>query len=232
MGRGIGKLPGPVSGTRGDTTGGIDKDSAHRHLSAGGGGARLGECGFHVASEGHAPHCPAIIASASPADALWAIHDPAQPIRRAHRQGHRPLGPRQPPRGRAPDRGRPGGRERRVIDRAALNVTSADRISVDGRDLAAPEPPRLWLYHKPTGRVTTARDEQGRTTIFEDLPAEMPRVMPVGRLDLNSEGLLLLTNDGGLKRRLELPSTGWLRNTGSASGAARPMTRSNRCAQA
>jgi len=99
----------------------------------------------------------------------------------------------------------------RVIDRAALNVTPADRISVDGRDLAAPEPPRLWLYHKPTGRVTTARDEQGRTTIFEDLPAEIPRVMPVGRLDLNSEGLLLLTNDGGLKRRLELPSTGWLR---------------------
>ncbi|WP_371223362.1 pseudouridine synthase [Roseovarius sp. 2305UL8-3] len=98
-----------------------------------------------------------------------------------------------------------------VIDRAALNVTAADKITVDGRDLAAPEPARLWLYHKPTGLVTTNRDEKGRTTIFEDLPEDLPRVMSVGRLDINSEGLLLLTNDGGLKRRLELPSTGWVR---------------------
>ncbi|SIS82221.1 23S rRNA pseudouridine2605 synthase [Roseivivax lentus] len=98
-----------------------------------------------------------------------------------------------------------------VIDRAALNVTSADKITVDGRPLDAPEPPRLWLYHKPTGLVTTTKDEQGRATIFDDLPEDMPRVMSVGRLDLNSEGLLLLTNDGGIKRRLELPSTGWLR---------------------
>ncbi len=97
------------------------------------------------------------------------------------------------------------------IDRAALNVTSTDRITVDGRDLAEPEPPRLWLYHKPAGLVTTTRDEQGRSTIFDDLPEDLPRVMSVGRLDLNSEGLLLLTNDGGLKRRLELPSTGWVR---------------------
>jgi len=99
----------------------------------------------------------------------------------------------------------------KIIDRAALNVTAADRITVDGRDLAAPEPARLWLYHKPTGLVTTTKDEQGRATIYDDLPEELPRVMSVGRLDLNSEGLLLLTNDGGLKRRLELPSTGWVR---------------------
>lgn len=99
----------------------------------------------------------------------------------------------------------------KVIDRAALNVTEADRITVDGRDLAAPEPARLWLYHKPTGLMTTTRDEQGRATIYDDLPPELPRVMSVGRLDLNSEGLLLLTNDGGLKRKLELPSTGWVR---------------------
>ena len=99
----------------------------------------------------------------------------------------------------------------RQIDSPALNVTGSDRITVDGKPLAAPEPARVWLYHKPTGRVTTARDEQGRPTIFDDLPEEMPRVMSVGRLDLNSEGLLLLTNDGELKRRLELPSTGWLR---------------------
>lgn len=97
------------------------------------------------------------------------------------------------------------------ISRAALNVTPADKITVDGKPLDAPEPPRLWLYHKPTGLVTTTRDEQGRATIYDDLPEEMPRVMSVGRLDLNSEGLLLLTNDGGIKRRLELPSTGWLR---------------------
>lgn len=97
------------------------------------------------------------------------------------------------------------------IERAALNVTDKDKITVDGRDLQAPEPPRLWLYHKPTGLVTTNRDEQGRTTIFDELPEDLPRVMTVGRLDLNSEGLLLLTNDGALKRKLELPSTGWLR---------------------
>ncbi|MFK7938705.1 MAG: pseudouridine synthase [Roseovarius sp.] len=98
-----------------------------------------------------------------------------------------------------------------VIARAALNVTPQDHITVNGRDLAAPEPARLWLYHKPTGLVTTTRDEQGRATIYDDLPGDLPRVMSVGRLDLNSEGLLLLTNDGGLKRKLELPATGWVR---------------------
>lgn len=99
----------------------------------------------------------------------------------------------------------------KTIDRAALNVTAQDRITVDGRALGEPDPPRLWLYHKPTGLVTTTRDEQGRTTIFDELPEDLPRVMSVGRLDLNSEGLLLLTNDGGIKRKLELPSTGWVR---------------------
>ena len=98
-----------------------------------------------------------------------------------------------------------------VITRAALNVTDRDRITVDGKPLGTPDAPRLWLYHKPTGRVTTNKDEQGRPTIYDDLPEDMPRVMSVGRLDLNSEGLLLLTNDGGIKRKLELPSTGWLR---------------------
>src|SRR6056297_155398 len=99
----------------------------------------------------------------------------------------------------------------KVIERAALNITPKDKVTVDGRDLTAPEPPRLWLYHKPTGLVTTTRDDQGRTTIYDELPEDLPRVMSVGRLDLNSEGLLLLTNDGGIKRKLELPSTGWLR---------------------
>ncbi len=99
----------------------------------------------------------------------------------------------------------------KLIESPALNVTAADVIEVDGKPLDAPQPARLWLYHKPTGLVTTTRDEQGRPTIYDDLPPELPRVVSVGRLDLNSEGLLLLTNDGGVKRRLELPSTGWLR---------------------
>ncbi|MFY0635791.1 MAG: rRNA pseudouridine synthase [Vannielia sp.] len=99
----------------------------------------------------------------------------------------------------------------KIIDSPALNVTEADTITVDGKPLAAPEPPRLWLYHKPAGLVTTERDEKGRETVFANLPEDMPRVVSVGRLDLNSEGLLLLTNDGDIKRRLELPSTGWVR---------------------
>lgn len=99
----------------------------------------------------------------------------------------------------------------RRVDGPALNVGPADRIDIDGAPLAAPEPPRLWLYHKPQGLVTTARDEKGRPTVFDRLSADMPRVVSVGRLDLNSEGLLLLTNDGAIKRRLELPRTGWLR---------------------
>ncbi len=98
-----------------------------------------------------------------------------------------------------------------VIDRAALNVTASDTIIVDGKLLTAPEPPRLWLYHKPSGLVTTTRDEQGRPTIYDKLPPELPRVMTVGRLDLASEGLLLLTNDGRIKRQMELPTTRWLR---------------------
>ena len=93
----------------------------------------------------------------------------------------------------------------------ALNVTARDRIVVDDKPLADAEEPRIWLYHKPAGLVTTERDEKGRDTVFDALPDDMPRVMSVGRLDINSEGLLLLTNDGGLKRTMELPATGWLR---------------------
>jgi len=99
----------------------------------------------------------------------------------------------------------------RKIDSPALNVTPADRITVDGAPLAEAGPPRLWLYHKPAGLVTSERDEKGRATVFGNLPEGMPRVMSVGRLDLNSEGLLLLTTDGAIKRQMELPSTGWLR---------------------
>lgn len=99
----------------------------------------------------------------------------------------------------------------KTIASPALNVTERDRIAVDGKPVEAAEKTRLWRYYKPTGLVTSARDEKGRATVFDKLPEEMPRVMSVGRLDLNSEGLLLLTNDGDLKRKLELPSTGWTR---------------------
>lgn len=99
----------------------------------------------------------------------------------------------------------------KTITSPALNVTARDRITVKGQPVGQPDPPRLWLYYKPEGLVTSASDEKGRDTVFDHLPEDMPRVMSVGRLDLNSEGLLLLTNDGALKRRLELPSTGWLR---------------------
>jgi 23S rRNA pseudouridine2605 synthase len=93
----------------------------------------------------------------------------------------------------------------------AQNVTAADTILVDGKPLPAKEKTRLWRYHKPRGLLTTDRDPQGRPTVFENLPASLPRVVSVGRLDLNSEGLLLLTNDGALARQLELPSTAWVR---------------------
>ena len=94
----------------------------------------------------------------------------------------------------------------------AFNVTSRDKIEVDGLPLAARQGTRIWLYHKPAGLVVTEKDPEGRPTIFEALDRMgLPRVLTVGRLDINTEGLLLLTNDGGLKRVLELPSTGWLR---------------------
>lgn len=90
----------------------------------------------------------------------------------------------------------------------AVTVSADDVITVDGKPVRATEAVKLWLYHKPAGLVTTARDPQGRTTVFDTLPESLGRVISVGRLDLNSEGLLLLTNSGALSRHLELPSTG------------------------
>ncbi len=93
----------------------------------------------------------------------------------------------------------------------AFKVTSEMDIRVDGTRISRPEKPRLWRYHKPDGLVTTHKDPQGRATVFDALAGRLPRVISVGRLDLTTEGLLLLTNDGGLARLLELPSTGWTR---------------------
>jgi 23S rRNA pseudouridine2605 synthase len=93
----------------------------------------------------------------------------------------------------------------------ATLVTADTMITVDGNPVAAAEISRMWRYHKPKGLICTSNDPQGRKTIFDDLPSHLPRVLTVGRLDFNSEGLLLLTNDGELARKIELPATGWSR---------------------
>jgi len=98
-----------------------------------------------------------------------------------------------------------------VIRSPALDVKPDDRVLVDGTPLPGAEPPKLWRYHKPKGLVTTHRDPEGRETVFDKLPQSLGRVISVGRLDVTSEGLLLITNDGALARHLELPATGWLR---------------------
>ena len=98
-----------------------------------------------------------------------------------------------------------------VLESPAVTVTDSDRIVVDGKPLGKPDAPRLWRFHKVEGLVTTHRDPEGRPTVFEHIPKHLGRVLSIGRLDLNSEGLLLLTNDGGLARALELPTTGWTR---------------------
>ena len=98
-----------------------------------------------------------------------------------------------------------------VLSSPAVTVTDANLVTVDGGPLPQVDPARLFRYHKPAGVLTAARDPEGRPTIYDRLPDGLPRLMPIGRLDMGSEGLLLLTNDGELKRRLELPATGWLR---------------------
>ena len=99
----------------------------------------------------------------------------------------------------------------KVLSTPATTVTDKDNIEVDGKPLPKAEDTRMWRYHKPQGLVTSARDEKGRRTIFDALPDDLPRVISIGRLDINTEGLLLLTNDGEVARTLELPATGWLR---------------------
>lgn len=98
-----------------------------------------------------------------------------------------------------------------VIESPAFNVEGNEKILIDGEKLPAQEQTRMWIYYKPSGLVTTHKDEHDRPTVFDNLPAGLPRVISIGRLDLNSEGLLLLTNSGELSRKLELPSNGWSR---------------------
>ncbi len=99
----------------------------------------------------------------------------------------------------------------KVLKSPGVQIGLNDEIKVDGKRIPRPEPTRVWRYHKPAGLVTTERDEKGRDTVFSNLPEGLPRVLSVGRLDLGSEGLLLLTNDGELKQWMERPATGWLR---------------------
>ncbi|HET6308004.1 MAG TPA: S4 domain-containing protein, partial [Rhodopila sp.] len=97
------------------------------------------------------------------------------------------------------------------VTHPATFVTAGDVVQVNGKVVDQPDRTRVWRYHKPEGLVTTHKDPEGRPTVFDKLKHQLPRVISVGRLDLTSEGLLLLTNDGGLARQLELPATGWLR---------------------
>jgi len=98
-----------------------------------------------------------------------------------------------------------------TLDTPASFVAPGDSVSLDGKPVGEPDRTRLFRYHKPDGLVTTHKDPEGRKTVFEELPAGLPRLVSVGRLDLTSEGLLLLTNDGALSRKLELPDNAWIR---------------------
>jgi 23S rRNA pseudouridine2605 synthase len=97
------------------------------------------------------------------------------------------------------------------INSPSIKLTAEDRVEIDGKPLPESEETRLWRYHKPPGLIVSHRDPKGRPTVFDALPKDLPRVVFVGRLDFNSEGLLLFTNDGALERQLELPATGWTR---------------------
>lgn len=204
---------GAISSLRDNSTRRINYNGTDRHFVAFGRCARLRQGNLHVGVELHDSTWPQ-----KPLFRKSIKHD----MRRAMTENETPKGDRI-----AKVLSRAGVASRREAERMieagrvavngktisspALNVTPSDKIVVDGKEISEPEPMRLWLFHKPVGLVSTDADEKGRATIYDELPKDMPRVMSIGRLDLNSEGLLLLTNDGGIKRKLELPSTGWLR---------------------
>ncbi len=216
MGGGVIEFPGAVAILRNHLPR-FDDASAHGHLAPVSGHLRLRQSDIHETAKRHVLHM-----HANPGYGKAMNTDTPQGDRIAKVLSRAGIASR-----REAERMIADGRisvNGKVIDSPALNVTPTDKITADGKPVGEPEPARIWLYHKPAGLVTTERDEKDRPTVFASLPEDMPRVMSVGRLDLSSEGLLLLTNDGEVKRRLELPSTGWLRRyrvriKGSASEA-------------
>ena len=195
-----------VSGLGDDLAGGrIDDDGAHRRLPGLGGVLRQGQRDAHgrKVMVGHPPH-------RSPAEKIGQALSPPEAERVAKALARAGVASR-----REVERLIEAGRvalNGQVLTTPAVKVGRDDILTVDGAVVESAEPTRLFRYHKPAGLVTTHRDPKGRATVFEALPAGLPRVISVGRLDLSSEGLLLpLTNDGGLARALELPSSGWAR---------------------
>ncbi len=204
MGRGIAGADRRIGGAGHDSAcGRVNDHSAHRNLAAGRRRLRLGQGEAHV---------PLIMVHAHNRNGPGAPGQDAAPVageRVAKRLARAGVASR-----REIERLIEAGRvalNGHVLTSPAINVTVGDILTVDGAVVEAAEPTRLFRYHKPAGLVTTHKDPKGRTTVFEALPRGLPRVISVGRLDLMSEGLLLLTNDGGLSRALELPSSGWVR---------------------
>ena len=220
VGCGIIQFPRAIPGLRDHATGATDHRT-HGDLAPRGGCARLLQGDIHVAVKFHTSVMPSgLHFGKSPSHSVIAPLPPTDYTARMTQTPHsgdriaKVLSRAGIASRREAERMIEDGRvsvNGKTITSPALNVTPDDRIVVDGKQVGAPDAPRLWLYHKPAGLVTTERDEKDRPTVFGSLPENMPRVMSVGRLDLNSEGLLLLTNDGEMKRKLELPSTGWLR---------------------
>ena len=216
MGCGVGPGAGLVACRREHRTVGTDQHSTHGYLAPSRSGLGLFERTRHVGGKGHAITCLAD-ASKTSLDVIARAQHQARMTKPSSPAGERI----------AKVLARAGVASRREAERMietgrvavngakigspALNVTSTDWITVDGQPVGPADRPRLWRYNKPNGLVTTERDEKGRKTVFDALPPELPRVLSIGRLDLTSEGLLLLTNDGALKRKLELPETGYVR---------------------
>jgi 23S rRNA pseudouridine2605 synthase len=210
----------PIASGSDDRAGGIDERRADRYFAGGAGSFGLGQRARHRPIAVRNPLAHLVSAHHTPRTfmALPTTEPPQRIAKLIARAGlcSRRDAERWIAEGRVAVNGM-------VLTSAALSVGADSDIRVDGKPLPEPERARLWRYHKPSGLVTTHRDERGRGTVFAALPAELPRLVSVGRLDLNSEGLLLLTNDGALARRLELPASGWVRRYRvRVHGAAEP----------